>query len=59
MNTIRPGPKIEAENIPQYQLDRLAAPLLKIVAKAFEDPQIVKEFEEWQKTRKNNGGASA
>ncbi len=47
------GPTVKAENIPQRQREQLAAPLLKIVRKAFEDPQICKEFQIWQQARKN------
>ncbi len=51
------GPTVKAENIPQRQREQLAAPLLKMVRKAFEDPQICKEFQIWQQARKNKGGS--
>ena len=46
------GPCVKAENVPKRQREQLAAPLLKIVRKAFEDPQIVEEFEAWREKRR-------
>lgn len=45
--------KAKPEYIPQRQREQLAAPLLRIVRKAFEDPAIVKEFQDWQQARTN------
>lgn len=47
------GSKVKPEYIPQRQREQLAAPLLSIVRKAFEDPAIVQEFKNWQEARKN------
>ena len=45
------GPTANAQNIPKRQRDRLAAPLLKLVREAFEDPKTVAEFTEWRLRR--------
>ncbi len=50
---------VNAKKIPQRKREQLAAPLLEIVRAAFEDPQIQKEFEEWQEARRLAGKASA
>lgn len=42
---------IDASLIPKHQREQLAAPLLRIVAKAFEDPAVQRGFEEWKKKR--------
>lgn len=42
---------IDASLIPKRELERLAAPLPKIVARAFEDPVVQRDFEEWKKKR--------
>lgn len=47
------GPTVKPEHIPQRQREQLAAPLLRIVREAFEDPAIIKEFKNWQEARKN------
>ena len=39
---------IRAEDIPQRKIDRLAAPLLRIVASDLQDPRIRAEFEAWK-----------
>ena len=39
---------VKADLIPKRKREQLAAPLLSIVRKAFEDPEIQKEFEEWK-----------
>lgn len=44
MNT----PKINADQIPQHDRERLGAALLKATRAAFEDPKIQKEFAGWQ-----------
>ena len=35
------------ELIPRVEMNKLARPLLKLVAKAFEDPKIKAEYEAW------------
>lgn len=45
------GPSVKAQSIPKRQRECLAAPLLKIVRKAFEDPRIAEEFEAWREKR--------
>ena len=47
------GTQAQAELIPRRKREQLAAPLLQIVRDAFEDPQIEKEFKDWQKAREN------
>lgn len=49
MNRVKAKPEL----IPRRKREQLAAPLLQIVRDAFEDPQIVKEFKDWQKAREN------
>lgn len=44
MNT----PKINADQIPQHDRERLGAALLKATRDAFEDPKVKKEFADWQ-----------
>lgn len=44
MNT----PKINADQIPQHDRERLGAALLKATRDAFEDPKIKEEFADWQ-----------
>lgn len=46
------GPKVKAQKIPKRKREQLAAPLLEIVRKAFEDPQIIKEYEVWLENRR-------
>lgn len=45
-------PKVNAEQIPQHDRERLGAALLKATRTAFEDPKIQKEFENWQEKKK-------
>lgn len=52
-------PKAKAELIPRRKREQLAAPLLQIVRKAFEDPQIAKEFKEWQEAKEKQRRAQA
>ena len=42
---------VDASLIPKRQREQLAAPLLRIVAKAFEDSAVQRDFEEWKKKR--------
>jgi len=43
--------EVKPEKIPEAVADRLARPLLEIVAKAFEDPKVAKEYGKWKKER--------
>jgi len=43
--------EIIPDKIPETVTDRLARPLIDIVAKAFEDPKVVKEYGRWKKER--------
>lgn len=43
---------IQTEKINPYIGNRLAVSFLKLVEKAFQDPQIQKEFTEWQKKQR-------
>ena len=45
------GPTAKAQNVKKRQRDQLAAPLLKLVREAFEDPRTVAEFEEWKRRK--------
>lgn len=45
------GTQAQAELIPRRKREQPAAPLLQIVRKAFKDPQIAKEFKDWQEAR--------
>ena len=51
------GPTVKAEYIPQRQREQLARPLLAIAREAAKDPEIQKEFKNWQEARKTNKGA--
>ena len=42
---------IQPKNIKMHDVDRLAHSLLAAATKAFEDPRIQEEFEEWLKRR--------
>lgn len=52
MNT----PKINADQIPQHDRERLGAALLKATRDAFKDPKIKKEFADWQERKKLKDG---
>jgi len=41
--------------IPNYQLDRLAKPLIVAAAEYFSDPEVNKRFEEWKREREKEG----
>lgn len=43
--------KTVVTELPDYQLERLAEPLIEIVARYFENPDVQKRFEAWQKAR--------
>lgn len=43
--------EVKPKEIPEAVSDRLARPLLEIVAKAFEDPKVAKEYKRWKKER--------
>lgn len=38
-------------NIPDYQLERLAQPLINAVAAYFENPDVRVQFEKWERER--------
>mgnify|MGYP001008422004 CR=1 FL=1 len=38
-------------NIPDYQLERLAQPLIDAVAEYFKDPKVKERFEKWERER--------
>lgn len=38
-------------NIPDYQLERLAQPLIDAVAAYFENPDVREQFEKWERER--------
>jgi len=42
---------ISPKEIPETITERLARPLIEIVAKAFEDPKVAKEYRQWKKQR--------
>lgn len=42
------NPLIRAEDIPRQKLEKLAAPLIRIVAEDLKDPKIRAEFEAWK-----------
>lgn len=44
MNTLL----IRAEDIPRQKLEKLAAPLVRIVSEDLKDPKIRAEFEAWK-----------
>lgn len=46
------GPTAKAQNIPKRQREQLAAPLLKLVRQAFEDPRTAEDFEKWREERR-------
>lgn len=46
----------EKVTIPQYDLDHLTRPLVKLIAKYFEDPENQRKFEEWQKEQQIKKG---
>lgn len=37
--------------IPDYQLERLAQPLIDVVAEYFKDPNVKERFEKWERER--------
>lgn len=41
-------PKVNADQIPQHDRERLGAALLKATRTAFKDPKTQKEFADWQ-----------
>ena len=43
-------------NIPDYQLERLAQPLIYVVAEYFKDPKVKERFEKWERERANKKG---
>lgn len=43
--------EINVGEVPEAVTDRLARPLIDIVAKAFEDPKVAKEYGQWKKER--------
>lgn len=53
------SPEINIKSIPQYQLDRLSGSLIDAVRKYFEDPDIQKEFKEWERKQKSSTDRSA
>lgn len=48
---------IRPEEIPETVTERLARPLLEIVAKAFEDPKVTKEYGQWKRKRETKYAA--
>ena len=46
------------EDIPQYDINNLARAVLRAVKKAFQDPQIQAEFEEWKRKKAAERGAA-
>lgn len=52
-------PRINADQIPQHDRERLGAALLKATRDAFEDPKIRREFAEWQKEQLFKQGGKA
>lgn len=38
-------------NIPDYQLERLAQPLIDVVAEYFKDHKVKERFEKWERER--------
>lgn len=51
------GPTVKAQYIPQRQREQLARSLLEVAREAAKDPQIMKEFKDWQEARKTKKGA--
>ena len=45
--------KINMDQMPKHELDRLANSFLRLAEKMFEDPKVQKEFAEWQAARRN------
>ena len=52
-------PKVNADQIPQHDRERLGAALLKATRTAFEDPKIQREFADWQAKQKLKKGGEA
>ena len=48
---------INPKEIPETVTERLARPLLDIVAKAFEDPKVAAEYRRWKKERETRHAA--
>lgn len=48
---------INLSKVPETVSDRLARPLIDIVAKAFEDPKVTKEYDQWKKERETKQAA--
>ncbi len=46
------GIQIDPEKVPPFTRRKLARPLLSIVAKAFEDPNVQRDFERWKQEKK-------
>jgi len=42
--------------IPEHQLERLALPLIEVVAEYFKDPEVKKQFEAWERERAKRKG---
>lgn len=47
--------KIIIKNIKQHDADRLAASLLKIADRLFQNPAIQAEFKQWQQEKQRKG----
>ncbi len=43
--------KAQTISIPDYQLERLAQPLIDAVAAYFENPDVREQFEKWERER--------
>lgn len=52
---------IDTQRIPQERIDSMARPVLAAVRKAFEDPEIMKDYKSWLEKRatKQTKGATA
>lgn len=46
---------IDVDRIPQERIEAMARPALEAVRKAFEDPKVVKEFNQWLAQRAKKG----
>lgn len=56
---MKPVSYIDAKKIPQERIEAMARPALEAVRKAFEDPKIAKEFDQWLADRRTKKGATA
>lgn len=52
-------PRVNAEQIPQHDRERLGAALLKATRAAFEDPKVQQEFANWKEKKKLEQGGRA